>query len=57
MDGPADRLLRLLYESHVTETGREVGIAELLARLAELDSTDLDEVQFEDTDRGWSRAA
>lgn len=57
MDGPADRLLRLLYESHVTEKGREVGIAELLARLAELDSTDLDEVQFEDTDRGWSRAA
>ena len=58
MDGPADRLLRLLYESHATTKGHEDGITELLAQLAELDDTDhLDEVQFEDTDRGWSRAA
>lgn len=58
MDGPADRLLRLLYESHATDKSREGGITELLAQLAELDDTDhLDEVQFEDTDLGWSRAA
>jgi len=58
MDGPADRLLRLLYESHATEKGREYGIPELLAQLAELDEADcLGEVQFEDTARGWSRAA
>ena len=58
MDGPADRLLRLLYESQATERGGEYGIPELLAQLAELDVTDdLDEVQFEDTNRGWSRAA
>ncbi|MCY3813814.1 MAG: hypothetical protein OXH15_18630 [Gammaproteobacteria bacterium] len=58
MVGPADRLLRLLYESHATEKGREYGIPELLVQLPELDDTDnLDEVQFEDTNRGWSRAA
>ena len=33
MDGPADRLLRLLYESHATDTGRGHGIPELLAQL------------------------
>ena len=58
MDGPADRLLRLLYESHATHAGRKHGIPELLAQLAELDDADhLGDVQFEDTDRGWSRAA
>jgi len=58
MDGPADRLLRLLYESHATDRGRDDGIPELLAHLAELDDTDhFDEVEFEDTDLGWSRAA
>ena len=56
MDGPADRLLRLLYESHATGQGHENGIRELLEQLAALDSTDLGDVQFEDTDDGWSRA-
>ena len=57
MDGPADRLLRLLYESHAAENGPENRIRELLEQLAELDSSDLGNVQFEDTGAGWSRAA
>ena len=57
MDGPADRLLRLLYESHVAETCPENRVRELLEQLAELDSSNLGNVQFEDTSSGWSRAA
>lgn len=57
MDGPADRLLRLLYENHATGQGHENGIRELLEQLAALDSSDLGDVQFEDTENGWSRAA
>lgn len=57
MDGPADRLLRLLYESHATGQGHENGIRELLEQLVALDSTDVCDVHFEDADDGWSRAA
>ena len=57
IDGPADRLLRLLYESHAVENGPRNRIRELLEQLSELDSSDLGDVQFEDTDTGWSRAA
>jgi len=58
IDGPADRLLRLLYESHVAEEQRTGNrVRELLEQLAQLDSSDIGDVQFEDTDTGWSRAA
>ena len=57
IDGPADRLLRLLYESHVAEQRTGNRVRELLEQLAELDSSDFGDVQFEDTDTGWSRAA
>lgn len=54
-DGPADRLIRLLYESYATYNQRH-SARELLERLARLDA-DLGNLQFEDTGRGWSRAA
>lgn len=57
LDGSADRLLRLLYENHATEPGHENRIRETLEKLAELDSSDLGKVHFEDTDQGWNRAA
>ena len=57
MDGAADRLLRLLYESQATGEGHENGIRELLEHLAALDSSDVGDVQFEDTGEGWRRAA
>ena len=50
IDGPADRLLRLLYEGHAGGKGR---IKTLLQQLAELDNRIEEHVQFEDTDRGW----
>ena len=51
MDGPADRLVRLMYEHHAEGKGQ---VNDLLKELAELDNA-LGErrLQFEDTDRGW----
>lgn len=41
---------------HYTQCG--LGNVFLLAQLAELDDTDhLGDVQFEDTDQGWAKAA
>lgn len=50
IDGPADRLLRLLYEKHAGGRSR---IRTLLQRLAELDSGIEEQIQFEDTEKGW----
>ena len=50
IDGPADRLLRLLYEKHAGGRSR---IRTLLQRLAELDSGREEQIQFEDTEKGW----
>ena len=54
IDGPADRLLRLLYENHAqpSNDGGET-IRSLLERLSELDSGGASSVAFEDTESGW----
>lgn len=52
VDGPADRLLRLLYELH---TGGSRGVKKLLRELAEMDSHVDESVQFEETGKGWQR--
>ena len=54
IDGPADRLLRLLYASHAkpSGTGGKM-IRSLLEELAELDGCEVGSVQFEDTEEGW----
>ncbi len=54
-DGPADRLIRLLYESFATHDERH-STRKLLERLTRLDA-DLGNIQFEDTEAGWARAA
>ena len=50
IDGPADRLLRLLYELH---TGGRRSVKRLLQQLAEMDSQIEESVRFEETERGW----
>ena len=50
IDGPADRLLRLLYELH---TGVRRSVKKLLRQLAEMDSHVDESVQFEETGKGW----
>lgn len=54
IDGPADRLLRLLYDNHARPSeGSRTTIRVLLERLAELDSGGARSVEFEDTKDGW----
>ena len=50
IDGPADRLLRLLYQQ---QTGKSERVKKVLQHLADLDSMDEEEVSFEDTRHGW----
>jgi transcriptional regulator with XRE-family HTH domain len=55
--GPAQNLLRLLYEE---KANGNTGISEPLRKLAELDEILQDEneiVEFEDSDEGWRQAA
>lgn len=54
IDGPADRLLRLLYANHAQPSGGgRTMIRGLLERLAKLDSGGARSVEFEDTETGW----
>ena len=50
IDGPADRLLRLLYQQ---QTGKNERVKKMLQRLADLDSPATEEIRFEDTGNGW----
>ena len=50
IDGPADRLLRLLYQQ---QTGKSERVKKVLQHLADLDSLAEEEVSFEDTRDGW----
>ena len=50
IDGPADRLLRLLYQQ---QTGNDERVRKMLQHLADLDSLATEEVRFEDTRGGW----
>lgn len=52
VDGPANKLLRLLYELH-TEGSRR--IKKLLRELSEMDSHVDEAVQFKETGKGWQR--
>ena len=52
VDGPADRLLRLLYELH---TGGSRSVKKLLRELAEMDNHVDEAVQFKETGKGWQR--
>ena len=50
VDGPADRLLRVLYELH---TAGSRSVKRLLRELAEMDNHVDESVQFEETGKGW----
>lgn len=50
LNGPADQLLRVLYEDYLDGDG---SIRAVVDRLAELDQVDKIDVRFCETDRGW----
>ena len=52
--GPADRLLKVLYEVHV---GGDENMAKLIATLAEIDDLNHRDRTFEEGDGGWQLAA
>ena len=54
MPGPADRLLRMIYQEHVN---RSIQVLELLHAIDELDSKLRDKKVFEETPTGWRKAA
>lgn len=54
MSGPADRLLRVLYEDYLEGDGSVRSIVDRLAALNQVDSVD---VRFCDTDDGWQPRA
>ena len=54
IDGAADRLLRLIYESVTANKGVITKkVKDVLEQLAELDNCREDLMEFEDTSRGW----
>lgn len=53
LTGPADRILRILFEEHVNKTG---SIREILSSLDEMDDSQ-DQMIFEDVDGEWRHAA
>ena len=50
IDGAADRLVRLLYTQH---TGDNEKVKDVLQELAALDNLITEDIQFEDTEKGW----
>ena len=52
VDGPADRLLRFLYE---LQTGGRRSVKKLLQQLADMDNHVDESVQFEETGKGWQQ--
>ena len=50
IDGPADRLLRLLYQQ---QSGKNERVKKVLQHLADLDDPAKEEIRFEDTKDGW----
>lgn len=50
IDGPADRLLRLLYQQQL---GKNERVKKVLQHLADLDDPAKEEIRFEDTKDGW----
>ncbi|MCZ7857079.1 helix-turn-helix domain-containing protein [Agrobacterium salinitolerans] len=53
LTGPADRLLRLLYEEHSRESG---SVREILEFIDSMDDLTSDQIVFEDVDGQWRHA-
>ena len=53
IDGAADRLLRLIYESATARKRDGKKIRQVLEQLSELDNCCAELMEFEDTNRGW----
>ncbi|WP_092989642.1 hypothetical protein [Rhizobium sp. NFR03] len=53
LTGPADRLLRLLFEEHIRETG---SVRELLESIDSMDDVSGDQIVFEDVNGEWRHA-
>ncbi|EJK82895.1 type II toxin-antitoxin system MqsA family antitoxin [Agrobacterium sp. SHOUNA12C] len=53
LTGPADRLLRLLYEEHIRKTG---SVRELLESIDSMDDASDEQIIFEDVNGEWRHA-
>lgn len=54
ISGPADRLMRVIYNEY---TGHNGPVRELVERLSHLDQIDAAQARFEEADGGWKIAA